>query len=183
MQLDSLSGPSLTTLVEHNVLFGSTPGKSAEILMGQRNKAIGEAAVDKFANNIPGMKEFVEKQKQKIELTQHKFGRENGFVRGIDGRILFCDQPRKVLMTHLQALEGLTCKAAAVYLWQKLDEEGIEHEFLLHYHDECCIEVHKRHEKRAMELAEEAFQEAPKWFGVMCMGGNAKSGKSYAEIH
>jgi DNA polymerase I len=165
------------------LLFGSTPGKSAEILMGQRNKAIGEAAVEKFANNIPGMKEFVEKQKQKIELTQHKFGRENGFVRGIDGRILFCDQPRKVLMTHLQALEGLTCKAAAVYLWQKLNEEGIEHEFLLHYHDELVVEVHKKHAETVRALAEEAFTEAPKWFGVMCMGGAAKIGLKYSDIH
>jgi len=165
------------------LLFGSTAGKSAEILMGSRNNKIGAAAQAKFQDSVPGLKEFLGKKVKFLEGTQAQFGRENGFVRGIDGRILFCDQPRKVLMTLLQALEGLTCKAAAVYLEDRLEEEGIKHEFLLHYHDELAFEVHKRNEEVCKALAEEAFREAPKWFGVNCMGGTAQAGLRYSDIH
>ncbi len=165
------------------LLFGATAGKSAEILMGSRNNKIGAEAQAKFADSVPGLKKFLEGKKAYLEKTQARFGRENGFVRGLDGRILFCDQPRKVLMTLLQAAEGLTCKAAAVYLEDALIDAGIKHEFLLHYHDELVVEVHKRNGEKAKALAEEAFREAPKWFGVYCMGGTAQVGLKYSEIH
>jgi DNA polymerase I len=165
------------------LLFGSTAGKSAEILMGSRNNKIGAEAQSRFADSVPGLKKFLDGKKAYLEKTQARFGRENGFVRGLDGRILFCDQPRKVLMTLLQAAEGLTCKAAAVYLEDALLDAGIRHEFLLHYHDELVVEVHKRNGEKVKVIAEEAFSEAPKWFGVECMGGKAQIGLKYSEIH
>jgi DNA polymerase-1 len=165
------------------LLFGGTAGKLASILMGTRNKKVGDAAMAKFADAIPGLAKLLKSRTAFLEKTQERFGRDNGFVRGIDGRMLFCDSTRKILMTLLQALEGLTCKAAAVYLEQRLNEENIPHEFLLHYHDELVVEVHKKHAEKVRLISEEAFTEAPKWFGVMCMGGTGKVGLKYADIH
>ena len=104
-------------------------------------------------------------------------------IRGIDGRIVFVSSPHQVLNYLLQTAEGVTCKAATVYLKQKLLEEKIHHYFALMYHDEVAVVCKDEDTERVMELAVEAFTEAPKWFGIKCMGGAAQHGKTYAQVH
>jgi len=164
-------------------LFGGSAGKLAIILVGKRDAKLGQLALNKFQDSVPGFAELMKRLKGEYEYTINRFGRENGFIRGIDGRIIFIDSPHKILVYLLQTLEAITCKSAAVYLEDRLREEGIPFEWRIHYHDELAVQVAKRHVKRVSELAVEAFIEAPKWFGVTCMGGDAKVGVNYAEIH
>jgi len=105
------------------------------------------------------------------------------FIRGLDGRIVFVESAHKTLNYLLQTAEGITCKAAAVYLKEKLMENNIPHYFTLHYHDEVSFVVPKEYEEVSMKLSVEAFTEAPKWFGIECMSGAAHSGSTYAEVH
>ena len=54
---------------------------------------------------------------------------------------------------------------------------------MLHYHDEIAVVVPDQYAEYVRELSIKAFTEAPKEFGVMCMGGDAHVGKNYAEVH
>jgi DNA polymerase-1 len=164
-------------------LFGGGAGKLGLILSGVRDAKLGQQAIDKFQNSIPGLKELRDNLALQYNRTKEMFGEENAFIRGIDGRIVFVGSPHQVLNYLLQTLEGVTCKAAAMYLEDKLTEENIPFEWLIHYHDELAVGVPSEYTERVKQLAVEAFTEAPKWFGVTCMNGDAKSGYTYAEVH
>jgi DNA polymerase-1 len=164
-------------------LFGGGAGKLALILTGRRDADLGKAAIAKFQNSIPGLADLKKRLEKQFEATKERFGEEWAFIRGIDGRIVFVKSKHQVLNYDLQTIEGVTCKAAAVYFKEKAAERGLTYNFLLHYHDEFAVECPPEEADEVAELAKEAFREAPKWFGITCMGGDAKIGKNYAEVH
>lgn len=164
-------------------LFGAGGPKIGSILTGEKDSAVGKAAIEHFSNSIPGLNSLKVTLEGQFLRSKERFGEENAFIRGLDGRIVFVKSKHQVLNYRLQTTEGITCKAAAVYLKQELLKRGIPHNFLLHYHDEMAVECPPEHAEEVKLLAVEAFTEAPKWFGVMCMNGDGKIGKNYAEVH
>ena len=164
-------------------LFGGGAGKLGLILTGKTDAKRGQESIDKFQSSIPGLKELKENLEGMFERTSSQFGKDKAFIRGIDGRIIFVSSRHQVLNYLLQTAEGITCKAAIVYLKQKLEERGIHYYFSIHYHDELAVVVKDEYAEEVKELAIEAFTEAPKWFGINCMGGDAHIGKTYAEVH
>lgn len=164
-------------------LFGAGPEKVSLILKGEKDRKMGQEAIDKFADSIPGLKELKDELNKQFNRTKERFGDEHTFIRGIDGRIIFTGSKHQTLNYRLQTTEGITCKAAAVYFRDKMKELGIPYNFLLHYHDEFAVECPPEHADVVKELAIEAFTEAPKWFGIECMNGDAHVGANYAEVH
>jgi len=166
-------------------LFGAGAGKVALILVDRRDAELGKQAIAKFVNAIPGLKELKEDLERQFNMTKDRFGEDYAFIRGIDGRIIFTKSKHQVLNYLLQTTEGITCKAAAVYFKRKMREElsHIPYKFLLHYHDEMCVECPPEHAEQVAAVMKESFREAPKWFGVECMDGDAKIGYNYAEVH
>jgi DNA polymerase I-like protein with 3'-5' exonuclease and polymerase domains len=164
-------------------LFGGGAGKLGLILTGKRDAAVGQSATDKFKDSIPGFKTLVESIESTFQTTGEQFGKSDAFIKGIDGRLIFSDSKHKLLNYLLQTLEGITCKAAAVWMKRKLVELNIPHYFALHYHDEMAIVVPDEYAEQVRVLSIQAFTDAPKDFGVMCMNGDAKIGKNYAEVH
>ena len=164
-------------------LFGAGPAKLAQTAIGKRDAKTGKLMQEKFYDNTPGLAEIRDKLKSEWGSSYARFGKEYAYISGIDGRMIFVESEHQLLNYLLQTLEGITCKAAAVYLKEKLVEAGIEHKFLLHYHDELAVQVNPEDAERVRLMAEEAFIEAPKKFGVMCMGGAGQIGHVYADIH
>jgi len=164
-------------------LFGGGAGKLGSILTGTTDAKVGAAAKEKFANSIPGMKELITTLEEEFTNSEAAFGKDMAFIRGLDGRVVFVSSKHQVLNYRLQTTEGITCKAAIVWLKKKLIEEGIHHYFSLHYHDEFVVVCKDEDAHRVEELSVLAFTEAPKEFGVMCMNGASHSGKNYAEVH
>jgi DNA polymerase-1 len=164
-------------------LFGAGPPKLGLILKGIRDAVIGKLALEKFENSIPGLGPLRERLVNQWERTRQRFGDENACIRGIDGRIIFVGSKHQLLNYLLQTLEGITCKAAAVYFAKEARKRKIPFRFRLHYHDEFAIETHPKYAEECRLLMIEAFTEAPKWFGVMCMNGDGKIGSNYAEVH
>ena len=167
----------------YSYLFGAGDGKSGLILTGKRDAAIGKRSKELFESSIPGLKNLKEQLDNTFERTENAFGKGNGFIRGIDGRTIFVKSKHMVLNYLLQTLEGITCKAATVYLKKKLVEKGIPHYFALMYHDEVATVIPEKYAEEVEKLSVEAFTEAPKTFGVMCMNGSAHTGKDYAQVH
>jgi DNA polymerase-1 len=164
-------------------LFGGGAGKLGSILTGITDAKVGAAAKEKFADSIPGMKELITKLEGEFERSSAAFGADKAFIRGIDGRIVFVKSKHQVLNYLLQTAEGVTCKAAIVYMKRELDKRGIQYYFALHYHDEFVVVCKDQDAEEVAELSVEAFTEAPKWFGIECMNGAAHTGKNYAEVH
>ena len=67
---------------------------------------------------------------------------------------------------------------------RKIEEEGLDAQPRLFYHDEIAYVASKKDADRVGEILQESFREAPKKFGVECMdGGNYVIGSSYADVH
>jgi len=164
-------------------LFGGGDGKLGLILTGKTDTKTGKLAKEKFENSIPGLKELKTKLGTMFDNTSNAFGKDKAFIRGLDGRLVFVSSQHQVLNYLLQTAEGITCKAAIVWLRDKLNKRGIKHYFALHYHDELAVVVKEEYAEEVKELSIQAFTEAPKAFGVMCMGGDAHTGTNYAEVH
>jgi len=164
-------------------LFGAGPSKLGTILTGKSDTKVGKESAALFETSIPGLKELKDKLSNLFDNTSNAFGKDKAFIRGVDGRMVFVNSQHQVLNYLLQTAEGVTCKAAIVYLKRKLQERGIQFYFSIHYHDELAVVVKDEYAEEVKELAIEAFTEAPKWFGINCMGGDAHIGKTYAEVH
>ena len=164
-------------------LFGGGAGKLGLILTGKRDAKVGSEAIAKFQDSVPGLKELKESLEKQYNATTNTFGSEFAFVRGLDGRLVFVSSKHQLLNYILQTTEGITCKAAIVWLEKELKKRNIPFYFTLHYHDELAVVVKDEHAEEVAELSIQAFTEAPKEFGVMCMGGDAHIGKNYAEVH
>jgi DNA polymerase I-like protein with 3'-5' exonuclease and polymerase domains len=164
-------------------LFGGGAGKLGLILTGKRDAKVGQEALDKFQDSIPGMAELKQSLEKQFNATSNTFGSDFAFVRGLDGRLVFVSSKHQLLNYLLQTTEGITCKAAIVWLKKELIKRNIPYYFTIHYHDELAVVCKDEHAEEVKELSIQAFTEAPKEFGVMCMGGDAHVGKNYAEVH
>jgi len=108
---------------------------------------------------------------------------KQAYIPALDGRKVYSDSKHKLLNYRLQSTEAITCKGALLYAVTKLNEEKIPWWPLTMMHDELQIETPKLYRERVAEILVEAFTEAPKWFGVTIMGGDAKIGKSWLGTH
>jgi len=157
--------------------------KAGELVNKKKDAVLGQQAMDAFQASVPGLAQFREKTKNKWEETRRRFGQEWGHIRAIDGRILFVASAHTLLTAQLQSVEAITCKASAVYLDMVLNERKLPFVWLLHYHDELAVACPPEYAEEIAAIAVEAFEEAPKWFGIDIMNGAAKIGVNYAEVH
>lgn len=162
-------------------LFGAGYEKLGLILTGKRDSKAGKESKKKFAKAIPGFKTLSETLDTIVYASEAKDRRAS--IPALDGRRVYLDSAHKALNYLLQSAEGITCKAAVAYAMDKFKEEGIPAFPLIFYHDEMQWAVKEGYEERAAEICKEAFREAPKWYGVTCMDGEAKIGDNWFETH
>jgi len=163
-------------------LFGAGDAKLGQVLTGKSNKAVGAKSKEDFARGIKGLQELKDKLSKIWKNTRFSSG--EGKIPGLDGRPVFVPSDHQALNYLLQSAEGITCKAAVSYAMQKIKEEGLRAEPRLFYHDEMAYVAHPDDAERVGQILKDAFKEAPKMFGVMCMsGGDPCYGTSYADVH
>jgi len=159
----------------YRILFGSTAmGLGFEFGIPTEE---AQEMIDNYELEIP---EFA-MARERLEKEWH---RNNGFIFGETGNILFVDDPKNCLNSYLQDLEKATCTASMKWSWDKMREEGIDAKPRIFYHDEAAYSVADEDVERAAPIIKEGFKEGPKWFGVEIMdGGDAMIGTSYADVH
>lgn len=159
----------------YRIIFGSTAWGLA------REFGITEAEAQKMIDNfMEGLPEFAET----IERLEQEWHKNNGFIFGITGNILFVEEPRKCFNALLQDLEKATCAAAMYWTYYKLRELDVDFYPLIFYHDEDAFAVKKEQAELAAPYVQAGFREGPKLFGVNIMdGGKPKIGKTYADVH
>ncbi len=162
-------------------LFGGGDAKLGQCITDKLDAGRGRKARDDFAKSITGLAEIREKVESEWRYKEHRQG--VGWVHGLDGRPLFVPAEHQCLNYLLQCAEGITCKAATVYAYKKIKEQGLRASIRIFYHDEVQISCHPDDADKVKEIAIAGFREAPKEFGVDCMDGDGIVGNNYAETH
>jgi DNA polymerase I-like protein with 3'-5' exonuclease and polymerase domains len=151
------------------------------ILTGKRDSKAGKESRAKFSAAIPGFKRLTDRLMEIVKMSEARDRRAS--IPALDGRRIYLDSGHKALNYLLQSAEGITCKAAVAYTMDKFEEEGIDAKPLIFYHDEMQIAVREDQTARAAEIMAESFREAPKWYGVDCMDGEAMIGDNWYDTH
>jgi hypothetical protein len=163
-------------------LFGAGDAKLGQVLTGKSNSEVGRKSRINFSKGIKGLEELKKKLLGIWNKTSHNQG--DGWFPALDGRPVFCGSGHQTLNYLLQAAEGVTCKAALMWAWDKIKEEKLRAEPRLFYHDEMAFQSHPDDAKRVGEILKESFTAGPELFGVTCMdGGDYVIGESYADVH
>ena len=163
-------------------LFGAGDGKLGQVLTGKTNPSVGRKSRADFAKGIKGLEELKEKLSRVWKKTYHAQG--DGWFPAVDGRPVFCPAEHQTLNYLLQSMEGISCKAALSWAWNKIKEEGLRAEPRLFYHDELAFQSHPDDATRVGEILQESFKVGPEEFGITCMdGGDFVVGGSYADVH
>ena len=163
-------------------LFGAGDAKLGQVLTGKSNSEVGRKSRVNFSKGIKGLEELKKKLLNIWNKTSNAQG--DGWFPALDGRPVFCGSGHQTLNYLLQAAEGVTCKAALMWAWDKIKEEKLRAEPRLFYHDEMAFQSHPDDAKRVGEILKESFTAGPELFGVTCMdGGDYVIGESYADVH
>ena len=163
-------------------LFGAGDAKLGQVLSGKLNARIGKESKEKFAKGIKGLEELRNKLGKVWRNTHYAQG--EGYFPAIDGRPVFCSGEHQTLNYLLQAMEGISCKAAISYAMDRIQSERLRAEPRLFYHDEQAWCVHPEDADKVGRILSDSFREAPKKFGIECMdGGDYIIGKNYSEVH
>lgn len=163
-------------------LFGAGNAKLGEVITGVRNPKVGKEADNKFKAAFPKLAAL--KKKLQVEYDTAKLKTGVGFITGADGRRIIVGSDHQLLNYLLQTLEGITCKAALVYQYNKIKELGLKDTYpVLFYHDETGWVTPSENAELVKEISVEGFVEGPKTVGVQIMGGDGKIGINYAEVH
>ena len=164
-------------------LFGAGAGKLGLILTGKRDTKVGQQADEKFKSSIPGLAALKDKLSAQYNSTANRFGSDNAYIRGLDGRLIFVSSEHQTLNYLLQTAEGITCKAAMVYARDRIKAEKILAYPIIHYHDEMAWVCKDEDAEVVREICVEAFKEAPKLYGVTIMDGEGKIGQNWYDVH
>jgi len=175
-----ISRPQAKTFI-YAYLFGAGPAKLGEAISGKKSAKIGKEADATFKATLPGLKVLKDTLEDEFRMSMMKTGQ--GFIMGADGRRVMVASEHQTLNYLLQTLEGITCKAALVYAYKKIKELNLDAYPVLFYHDEVAFVAKESDAEAVKEICVEAFREAPKSVGVMCMDGDGQIGDSYADVH
>ena len=145
-----------------------------------RLKQLGRNAINGFMDGVPALK----KLKQKLGSAVQ----ERGYLRGLDGRALFCRSGFSALNVLLQGAGAMIMKQVIINTHNNLETKGLVHghDWVQHamIHDEIQLSCPKKHTALVKEQALLAFPQAQQFFAFRCeIEGDAKVGWSWDQTH
>ena len=166
--------------VTYALLFGAGDGKLAKTA-GLR-PSDGPLIRRKLEEAFPGFQALTQRVQDEWQHNEYKTGR--GFVFGLDGRRIYCDQ-HKAFNALLQAFEAITCKAAGVEAMRLIREKGLDGKMICHYHDEINTETSAQDAEAVGEILEYALGPfvTEKYNLNVNMGGTAEVGDNWFDVH
>lgn len=129
---------------------------------------------------VPALGKLVEAVKAKVK--------SQGYLIGLDGRILHVRSEHSALNTLLQSAGAIQMKYALVILDEALQSAGylpgVNYEFVANVHDEWQIECDEEIADEIGKQAVAAIKEAGVRLGFKCpLDGEYKVGSSWAGTH
>ena len=143
-------------------------------------KQLGRNAINGFMDGVPALK----KLKQKLASAVQ----ERGYLRGLDGRALFCRSDFSALNVLLQGAGAMIMKQVIINTHNNLEAKGLVHghDWVQHamIHDEIQLSCPKKHTALVKEQALLAFPQAQQFFAFRCeIEGDAKVGYCWSDTH
>lgn len=142
----------------------------------------GKELFKKFGDEMPALNLLKEKIKELVE--------KNGYLKGLDGRKLFCRSEHGQLNTLCQAAGAIVMKKALQIADEDLQLEGLvpgkDYEFILNIHDEFQLEVTDNSDiiAKVKEILSKAIKKSGEFFKFPCpLSGNVQVGKDWGECH
>ncbi|MDX1046892.1 DNA polymerase [Sinorhizobium medicae] len=140
----------------------------------------GKLSRAKFLKALPALNKLVSAVKAKCK-TQ-------GWIKGLDGRVLNVRSEHSALNTLLQSAGAIQMKRALVILDNQLQEmgliPGVHYEFVGNIHDEWQIEVDEDKATLVGKTAANAIRLAGEYYQFRCpLAGNYDVGNNWNETH
>ena len=155
-------------------LNGAAVPKVCEIFACTRQAA--KEALDRFVQAYPGLK--------RLKETSIPRDAARGYFEGVDGRLVKYDQEHGMIGMYLQNMESVLMKYAN-WIWRtRLDREGICYRQVNWVHDEFVTETCGLGAQVVAQAQVDSIRQVGALFGLRCpMGGEAKIGKTWLEVH
>lgn len=149
--------------------------KDAEVL-----RKLGSTAIKSFMKGVPALQQL--KNKLSTNLTERKY------LKGLDGRPLYCRSEFKALNVLLQGAGAVLMKQVVINLHENAHQEGLvygvdwqQHAMI---HDEIQLSCPPNLVERLSQLALKSFPEAGEFFDFRCpIEGDINTGKTWADTH
>ena len=145
-----------------------------------RLKQLGRNAINGFMDGVPALKQLKQKLASAVQ--------ERGYLRGLDGRALFCRSDFSALNVLLQGAGAMIMKQVIINTHNNLEAKGLVHghDWVQHamIHDEIQLSCPKKHTALVKEQALLAFPQAQQFFAFRCeIEGDAKVGYCWSDTH
>jgi DNA polymerase I-like protein with 3'-5' exonuclease and polymerase domains len=134
----------------------------------------------RFLTKIPALALLQEEIAKKVK--------QQGYLKGIDGRFLHIRSEHSALNTLLQSAGALLVKQATVFLYQELTQHGYvwgrDWAQVAHIHDEIQLQVKEEFADEIGKIAVRCFERAGRHFNFRIpITGEYKIGQNWAETH
>ena len=149
-------------------------------LSDAQKKTLGQDLRRKFLDAIPGLEPLINAVKSKV--------RNNGRLRGLDGRPIFCRAEHASLNYLLQSAGAILSKRWVVIGQDLLDDAGltynVDYTRCAYVHDEVQLSVVPAESERVSQLLVDAAPLAGKYYSFkLPLTTSADTGKTWAETH
>jgi len=152
-------------------LYGAGAAKIGSIVGG--TAADGQELIDNFLEATPALN----RERQKATLQASK----DGYIKGLDGRILWIRSSHAALNTKLQGAAAIVMKRGLVIFNKELPEGA---RFVANVHDEWQLEVDKDLSDVVGTLGIESIKKAGEYYNLNCpLTGEYNVGSNWAETH
>lgn len=156
------------------LIYGAGDAKMGQIIGG--TAADGVKLKDTFLSGLPALREL-------IDNTAKEAG-SKGYVKGIDGRVVWVDEPYKALNRLLQSCGAIVMKLAIIKCVEMLQENGIPYKLVAQVHDEFQIETPQHFGKAVGLIARKSIINAGIELEMLCpMDGDFAIGSNWSETH
>jgi len=169
----------------YGLLYGCGALKAGTIIDANEKDEIvlrqqGSAAINSFMDGVPALRKL--KNKLSNTITNR------GYLRGLDGRALYCRSEFKGLNVLLQSAGAILMKQVVINLHENLNELGLVHghDWMQNamVHDEVQLSCSPALTTTVQEQALKAFPQAQEFFGFRCkIEGDSRVGNNWSETH
>ena len=160
----------------YGFLYGAGDEKIGQII--NKGAKAGKAIKKKFLDKVPALKKLRDAVNAKAE---------DGFIRGLDGRIIPIRHPHAALNTLLQSAGAIICKRWYVQMEQDLRSAGYSEEdvaIVAFVHDEVQIQVRQGLEDAIGHIVKQAMHKVEQYYKFKCpLDSEYSYGPNWADTH
>lgn len=154
------------------LIYGAGPAKIGSIVGGGAKE--GKMIMNRFMRNMPALQQL----RDRVDAAA-----QNGYVRGLDGRLLKVRQQHAAVNLLLQGAGAIICKE-----WLRqitlMTQRDFDYRLVASIHDEYQFEVRADQVERFGFLTQSAMKKVEKELNVRCpLDSEYKVGNNWAETH